>query len=247
MQVPVGLVGQAVATATLPSFSRLVESGAREELARVVLHSLQASLAVSVLFAAGAAALADPLVRVVYVRGAFSLADAAPVAEALRIYCLGIPGWIVQTLAVRPFYARADMWSPMWIGTAVALGAIPVYLALAHALGIAGLALAGGGAITANAVATLWLARVRHGAPALLPLASTLLRSLLGAAPAAAAAWLAARAASPRLPHGTAGALLECVLGGLAFAALALPLAWLLGDAPTRDVLRSIARRVRRR
>jgi putative peptidoglycan lipid II flippase len=247
MQVPVGLVGQAVATASLPSFSKLVESGQREELARVVLTSLQASLAVSVLFAAATAALADPLVRVVYVRGAFSLADAAPVAEALRIYSLGIPGWIVQTLAVRPFYARADMWSPMWVGTGVALAAIPVYLALAHALGIAGLALAGGAAISANALATLWLARARHGAPALLPLAATLVRSLAAAAPAAAAAHLAAQAAARVLPGGTPGALLECAAGGLAFGAVGLPLAFWLGDAPMRDALRRVARCLRRR
>jgi putative peptidoglycan lipid II flippase len=247
MQVPVGLVGQAVATATLPSFSKLVESGAREELARVVLTSLQASLAVSVLFAAGTAALADPLVRVVYVRGAFSLGDAALVTESLRIFCLGIPGWIVQTLAVRPFYARADMWSPMWIGTGVAVAAIPVYLWLGHTLGIAGLALAGGAAISANALATLWLARVRHGAPALIPLAATLGRSLAAAAPAAAAAFFAARAVAPLAPGGTPGALLECSAGGLAFAAVGLPLAFWLGDAPTRDALRRVARRLRRR
>jgi len=247
MQVPVGLVGQAVATATLPSFSKLVESGSREELARVVLQSLQASLAVSVLFAAGTAALAEPLVRLVYVRGAFSLGDAALVTEALRIFCLGIPGWIVQTLAVRPFYARADMWSPMWVGTGVALAAIPVYLWLGHVLGIAGLALAGGAAISANALATLWLARVRHGAPALVPLAVTLVRSLAGAAPAAAAALVAARAVAPLAPGGTPGALLECAAGGIAFAAVGLPLAYWLGDAPTRAALRRVARRLRRR
>ena len=247
MQMPVGLVGQAVATATLPSFSKLVESGERAELGRVVLTSLQASLAVSVLFAAATAALAEPLVRLVYVRGAFSLADAALVTEALRIYCLGIPGWIVQTLAVRPFYARADMWRPMWIGTAVALAAIPVYLWLGRALGITGLALAGGAAISANALVTLGLARALHGAPALLPLAATLLRSAAAAAPAAAAALFAARALAPVAPAGTPGALLECLAGGLGFVALGAPLAFWLGDAPTRDALRRVARRLSRR
>jgi putative peptidoglycan lipid II flippase len=243
----VGLVGQAVATATLPSFSKLVESGERAELARVVSTSLQASLAVSVLFAAATAALAEPLVRVVYVRGAFSLADAALVTDALRLYCLGIPGWIVQTLAVRPFYARADMWSPMWIGTGVALAAIPLYLWLGRVLGIEGLALAGGAAISANALATLGWARLRHGAPALLPLAATLARAAAGAAPAAVAAFGAARAVAASAPGGTPGALLECAVGGLAFAALGVPLAFWFGDVPTRDALRRVARRLRRR
>ena len=248
MQVPVGLVGQAVATATLPSFSKLVESGEREELARVVLRSLQASLAVSVLFAAGTAALAEPLVRVVYVRGAFTFADAALVTEALRIYCLGIPGWIVQTLAVRPFYARAAMWTPMWIGTGVALAAIPLYLWLARELGIAGLALAGGVAISANALVTVVVARALHGAPRLWPLLGTLMRTLVCAAPSAALGWLVGDIAVVRAGFvGFAGALYELAVGGAVYAALALPLALALGDAPTRETLRRALRRILRR
>ena len=67
MQLPVGLVGQAVATAALPAFSKLLEDGAKDELDRLVLRTLQATTAVAVLLAAGAAAFADPLVRAVYV------------------------------------------------------------------------------------------------------------------------------------------------------------------------------------
>ena len=247
MQVPVGLVGQAVATASLPSFAKLYEAGEREALARVVLQSLQAGLAVSVLFAVATAAVAAPLVELVYVRGAFSREDAAPVAEALRIFCLGIPGWIVQTLAVRPFYARADMWTPMWVGSAVALVAIPLYLWLGARFGIGGLALAGSLAINANALATLWLARARHGAPELVPLAETLVRSLAAAVPAGAAAYFGAGATARLDVPGTAGALVACAAGGLAFAAVGLPLAYQLGDAATRDVLASVARRLRLR
>jgi putative peptidoglycan lipid II flippase len=247
MQVPVGLVGQAVATASLPAFSKLVEQGS-PELGRVVLRSLQASLAVAVLFAAATAAFAEPIVRLVYVRGAFSLADAALVTEALRIFCLAIPGWIVQTLAVRPFYARAAMWTPMWIGTAVALAAIPLYLWLGRTLGIGGLALAGGLAISANALATVIVARLVHGAPRLWPLLGTLVRSLVCAAPAAALGWLVADIAVVRSGLvGFAGALYQLAVGGAVYAALALPLALLLGDVPTRDTLRALLRRVLRR
>ncbi len=248
MQVPVGLVGQAVATAALPSFSKLIERGEHAELARVVLRTLQASTGLAVLFAVGTAALAEPIVRAIYVRGAFTLGDAAPVAEALRIFCLGIPGWVMQTLAVRPFYARADMWRPMLLGTLVALGAIPLYWAFGRAHGAAGLAAAGALAISANALATLALARRRHGAPQLLPLLATLLRALLATLPAAALAWLGADiAASQSGLATTPRAWLELALGGTLYAAVALPLFLLVGDAASREILRRLLRQLARR
>ena len=241
MQLPVGLVGQAVATAALPAFSKLEESGARPELERLVLRTLQATTAIAVGLAVGTAALADPLVRAVYVRGEFSSADAPPVALALQLFCLGVPGWVVQTVAVRPFYARADMWRPMLLGSAFVAVAYPLYAVLGRAAGAPGLALAGALAITSNAVATLALARRLHGAPRLLPLLGTLLRALGASLPAGALAWYAAALASR---YGVA-AVLELGIGGAVYAALALPLLWVLGDAPTRESLARPLRRLR--
>ncbi len=231
MQVPVGLVGQSVATASLPTLSRLAESSGDGEMERTVQRTLETSAALAVLCAAGVAAFAGPIVRVVYVRGAFTLADAEPVAAALQLLCLGVPGWVLQTLAVRPFYARADMWTPMGLGTAVALAAIPLYWWLGARDGVPGLALAGSVAISANALATLALARRMHGAPRLLRLAGTLLRALLAALPAAALAWLAADIAAVRSGLGMTGqALLALTLGGALYLALGLGLAALLLD-----------------
>ncbi len=248
MQVPVGLVGQSVATASLPTLSRLADSQAGDELQRTVLRTLQASAALAVLLAAGGVALADPIVRVVYVRGAFSLADAAPVAGALQLLCFGIPGWVVQTLAVRPFYARADMWSPMLLGTGVAIVAIPLYWALGARHGVPGLALAGSLAISANALATLALARRRHGAPRLLPLLGTLMRTLAASLPAAGLAWFVADIVAVRSGLGTTPrALLELAVGGALYPALALPALLWIGDEPTRALLRRTLRRALRR
>ncbi len=247
MLIPVALVGQAVATAALPTLSRFVAEGRREELDALVNRSLQASLAIGLLLGAGLFALAGPAVAFVYVRGAFTPADAAPVAEALRVFAWAVPAWILQTLAVRPFYARGEMWRPMGLATVVSLGAIPAYAALGRSLGGTGLALAGTLSITASALVILGFARRWHGAPSLRALLGTALRALAAAAPAAWAARWAAEASAARAGAGTLAAALALAAGGLAFAAVALPLAWRLGDAPTRDALAAVARRLRRR
>jgi putative peptidoglycan lipid II flippase len=247
MQLPVGLVGQAVATAALPAFSRLLEDGRKGELDRLVLRTLQATTSIAVLLGVGTAALASALVRAVYVRGEFGLGDAAPVAEALRLFCLGVPGWVVQTVAVRPFYARADMWRPMLLGTSFVAVAYPLYATLGEERGAAGLALAGALSITLNAIATLVLARRLHGAPRLLPLLATLGRSLASSLPAAGIAWLVADIAGTRSGRGvTPRALIELAVGGATYAGLALPLLYALGDEPTREVLGRVTRRLRR-
>ncbi|MCP5060784.1 MAG: murein biosynthesis integral membrane protein MurJ [bacterium] len=241
MQVPVAVIGQAVATAALPTLSRMHAEGRTDELDALVLRMLQASGGLACLAAAGLVAVADPFVALVYVRGAFSPEDGVHVAEALRIFCLGVPGWVLQMLAVRPFYARGDMWRPMLLGTVVALLAVPLYLELGPRVGVNGLALAGAIAVTANALATLAAARILHGAPSLGVLAGSVLRAAACGGAAAALALLI-----PAQGEGALGALRTLTGRGLVFAALCVPLAWWLGGAVLREELARLWNRVRR-
>jgi peptidoglycan biosynthesis protein MviN/MurJ (putative lipid II flippase) len=142
---------------------------------------------------------------------------------------------------VRPFYARRDFWRPMLLGTVIALLAIPLYLILGPPYGARGLAGAGAIAITANALATLALARRLHGAPHFAPLASTALRAILISLPAAAAAFFC----QPGL-NGTVGALVDLTVGGLAFSLLAVAGVLVAGDAPMRETLSGLWRSLSR-
>jgi putative peptidoglycan lipid II flippase len=238
MLLPVAVVGQAVATAALPALAQLHAEGRRAELDRVLLLTLRAALALAVLAGGAAFALAEPAVALLYQRGAFTAADTARVAALLGVFACAVPAWVTQQIAVRGFYARGDTWRPMLLGSALALAAVPLYLALGPRFGGPGLAAAGALAMSVAAAATLALLRQRHGGPALLPLAAAFARALAVAAPAAgAAAWLAARPGRP------AGAL----LGGAAlFVLIAVPGIWLAGDEATREVLRRLFRRLRR-
>lgn len=242
MQAPVAVVGQTAATAALPTLSKLVAEARWEELSSLVLRTLQVAIGLGVLAGAAAFALADPFVALVYLRGAFGESDARAVADTLRVFSLAVPAWILQTVAVRPFYARRDFWRPMLLGTVVALVAIPLYLALGPPFGARGLAGAGALAITANALATLALARRLHGAPHFAPLASTALRSILISLPAAAAAFYC-------LPGlgGAIGALVDFAVGGIVFALLAIAGVLLVGDAPMRETLSEVRDSLARR
>lgn len=245
MLVPVAVVGQTLATAALPALSQLFAEGRKDELDGLVLRTLKAGIGVGLLGGAATWAVAEPGVRLIFERGAFTAADTVRVASALQIYAFAVPAWIAQQIAVRPFYARGDTWRPMILGTLMALAALPLYRYVAH-YGTSGLAWAGVLAITANALVTLLLARAAHRAPALCDLAFSLGRT----ACVAAMGGLAARWAMPGTP-GALGAFLDLSVGGAVFVALSTPGIYFAADRATRDawggLWAGLARRLGRR
>jgi len=242
MQAPVAVVGQAIGQAVLPALANLWAAGRHEELDRVVSRTLRAAVALGILAAAGAGFLAEPLVRFVYERGAFTPDAAARTSTLLALFSLAVPAWVAQQIATRAFYARGDTWRPMLLGTAIALLAIPLYLALGDRYGVDGLAAAGVGAMSFNALVTLLYARRLHGGPALLPVATSALRALA----IAIVAGLAARAVVADRA-GTLGSLLDLACGGAVFAALAAAGVAAFGDESLRATGRRIVRRLARR
>ncbi|MGE4608391.1 MAG: lipid II flippase MurJ, partial [Myxococcota bacterium] len=189
-----------------------------------------------ILCAAGLFVFAHPSVVAIIETGRFGAADSERVAGLLKIIAVAVPAWIVQQIAVRAFYARGQMWLPMLLGTGIALAFIPLYVALGT--DAEGLATAGVIGMATSALATLALARVRHGGPQLAPLVSSAIRSLLIAAVAAVVgAWVGAR---------FTGALATLALGGAVFAVVCMVGVWLVGDAPLREALSRAVKRVAR-
>jgi putative peptidoglycan lipid II flippase len=236
MLAPVAVAGQAIATAALPTLSRLWSEKRIDELNETLLNTLRAGFCLAALGGAALFALAEPLVRFVYEHGRFTPADTEVVVALLRVMSFAVPGWILQQIAVRAFFARGDTWRPMLLATAVALLAIPLYLALGPRFGAEGLAAAGVIAMTGNAVLTLAYARRRHGAPRLIALANTALRALLIAAIAALAAALVIETWMT-----DAVSVLQLAVGGLAFGIVALLGAWLIGDPPIREAVTKLS------
>jgi putative peptidoglycan lipid II flippase len=210
MQLPVAIVGQAIATAALPTLSRF--------------------------------ASAEPLVRLVFEGGRFGAEDTARVATLLRIFAFAVPAWIGQQISVRGFYARGDTWRPMWLGTVIASLAVLLYFWLGQQHGAPGLAAAGAIGMSINAGATLLLLRALHGGPSLDAIARTGARAVAIALAAGVVAMLV-----PSLGSGAIGAVMQLVVGGAVFGGVALVGVRMIGDAPQREAVGAVTRRLRRR
>ncbi len=239
MQAPVAVVGQALATAALPTLAMLWTEGRREQLDRILLNTLRAGLGLALLAGGAFFALAEPIVELLFRHGAFTAADAEVVALLLRVFSLAVPAWVTQQIAQRAFYARGDTWRPMLLGSAITLAAIPLYWIFGRSYGAVGLASAGVIAMTTSAVLTLALARRLHRGPSITALLTTGGRTALVAVSAAgAAAW--AQSVGQGAGEGKLAAILALVFGGLAFVAVTALGLVLVGDAPIKDALRRI-------
>ena len=189
MYLPIGLFGVSIATATLPVVSR---HAAREEIDGIrdaVSRALRLMLVVNVPATVGLAALAGPIVELIFERGSFTPQDTAATAAALLFYAPGLAGYSAVRIAVPCFYAQGSSVIPTGISMgAVALN-IALNLALVERMGYRGLALGASIAALANAIALLAVLRRRlHGLD--LPRVLLVLAKIAAASAAmGAAAW----------------------------------------------------------
>ncbi len=155
VQLPLGLVGVALGTALLPALSHAPgdHASARQTLNR----ALELGLLLGLPAAVGLALLAQPIVAVLFERGAFGPAAALATGQMLAGLALGLPAQILAKILAPGFFAREDTATPVRVA-AIALSVnIGAALLLAPALGHVGLALALSLANWTNAFGLAWL------------------------------------------------------------------------------------------
>ena len=154
MLLPQGVFAQAVGTAAFPTFAGQVARGERAEMRSTLAATLRAVFFLSLPATVGLLVLGQPLVGLLFERGAFEATSTAAVAWALAFYALGLVGHAGLEIVARAFYALHDTLTPVWVG-GLAMGLnVALSLALPRVFGLAGWPPPAGLAL-ANSVATL--------------------------------------------------------------------------------------------
>jgi len=248
MMAPVGIVGQAVGAALLPTLTALFQRDDRDAFDDLFSTTLRMTVGLGILASGALMVLGLPVVELLYERGRFTAIHSRDVSEILLILAVAIPGWVLQQVAVRGFYARGEMWRAMALSTVVALAVFPLYLWGGSSAGVRGLAIASASAISLNALITIVWLRVRCGTPNLSTLVETLARSLAiagiaGAVTFYALEWIVASVRGPALDL----PWIELALGGAIYGLAMLVAVSFLGDAPLRAALDRLRARLLRR
>ncbi len=112
-QLPLALIGLAIATALLPTLSRSLKSDTPEHSEKLLTQSLSVSIALGLAAACGLVFLAEEIMIVLFARGEFSLHDAKMSGQALAAFGVGLPAYIIAKITATAFYAREDTKTPV--------------------------------------------------------------------------------------------------------------------------------------
>jgi putative peptidoglycan lipid II flippase len=115
MQLPIGVFGVAVATVTLPAMSRAAVAGVGDEFRDTLGKGLRLVAFLVLPAMLGLVFLADPIVSVLYERGAFDAVDRMQTAAALRAYGYGLLCYAWLKVLQPAFYAIEKRWLPMLV------------------------------------------------------------------------------------------------------------------------------------
>jgi putative peptidoglycan lipid II flippase len=144
MQLPLGLFGVAIGSATLPSISRSAAAGNMDEFRRTFSKSLGMVFLLTLPSSIGLVVLGRSIIGSIYQGGKFEVYDTQQTATALSCYAIGLVGYAALKVLNPAFYALNDARTPMIVSILSILinYATAVSLIRFAGFGHAGLALA---------------------------------------------------------------------------------------------------------
>ncbi len=141
-QLPLGVVGIAVSTAILPPLSRQVRLGDTEGAAATQNRGVELALLLTLPAAAALVVLAQPILAVLFERGAFGPTETAATAAALAAYATGLPAFVLSKVLAPGFYAHRNTRTPVRIAVAAMLLNLGLTVVLMQFLAHVGVAIA---------------------------------------------------------------------------------------------------------
>jgi putative peptidoglycan lipid II flippase len=141
-QLPLGVVGIAVATAILPPLSRQLRGGDTAGAIATQNRGLELSLLLTLPAATGLAILALPILATLFQRGAFNASDVSATASALIAYTIGLPAFVLVKVLAPAFFARHDTKTPVKVAIVSLATNLVLTLVLMRFLAHVGVAIA---------------------------------------------------------------------------------------------------------
>jgi putative peptidoglycan lipid II flippase len=140
-ELPLAVIGIAIGTALLPLLARQVRLGEHDAAIETQNRALEIAMLLTLPAAAALIVLAEPIIAVLFQRGAFGAGAVGATAAALGAYALGLPAYVLIKVLTPCFYARHDTATPVRIAVvcviANTVAALLLMQKFAH-VGIAG-------------------------------------------------------------------------------------------------------------
>lgn len=162
-QLPLGIIGIAIGTVLLPELARHLKGGRSAEARAVQDQSLLVAMLLSMPAATALIALAVPIVRVLFERGAFDAAATIETSKTLIAFSAGLPAFVLIRVLQPGYFAREDTVTPTVFAAVSVVVNIALSLVLFPSLQHVGIAAATSASAWVNAIMlAVWLARRDH-------------------------------------------------------------------------------------
>jgi putative peptidoglycan lipid II flippase len=162
-QFPLGIFGIAIATAVLPSLSRQVSAEDFDAARATFAYALKLVLYITLPSMAGLIVLREPIVALLFKRGAFDADKMVLTAYALLFYAVGLWAFSAVRIVLSTFYALQDTKTPVRMAIISIIANVILGVVLMQWLFHGGLALATSLSSMLNLGLLLWALRKRLG------------------------------------------------------------------------------------
>jgi putative peptidoglycan lipid II flippase len=160
-QLPLGVVGIALAVILLPDLARSLAGGRRDLADHTQNRAIEFAAALTLPATVALLVIPGPIIAILFERGAFTAADTAATAPALAAYAVGLPAFVAIKVLQPAFFAREDTWTPMWTSAVSMIVNVVAAVVLFWLFGHVGIAAATTIAAWINTAQLAWILRRR--------------------------------------------------------------------------------------
>lgn len=159
----IGIFITAITSVVFPAMAKAFDQGKVKKGKKIMNGSIRAVLLITIPSMVGLIILAQPIVELAFMRGAFNQVDADITAICLRFYTLTLVSLSVNNVQNRVFYSLEDTKTPFYLGVVNVICNVGLNLLLINYMGINGLALSVSIASTIVCGVSFYLLRKRLG------------------------------------------------------------------------------------
>jgi putative peptidoglycan lipid II flippase len=227
MELPQGMFGISLATFLLPTLSALALDKNYPEFRKTLCHGISTLLFANLIAAILLVVLAEPIVRLLFERGAFTAASTERASLALICLAPGLVAFSTVNILARAFFALGDTKTPMKISLACLALNLLIAAALVVPLKQGGLGIANTITSVANAGLLFFALRKKLGRLEMASLRATFLPLANAGLAAGLIAWQSWRLWENALGHGTlvlkiCAVFVPAIAAGLVYGIFAL-------------------------
>jgi len=129
VQLPIGVFGVALSIAVMPVLARHTAKKDIDGMKETMVSSLTMLFSLTIPATIGLILLAEPIIRIIFERGAFTAFDTTATANTLTFYAIGLFAYSANKILVPVFYALEDTKYPLY-GAFLAVGSNILFINL---------------------------------------------------------------------------------------------------------------------